>query len=47
MRFVGTPEDITLLRELATSSTLTNSYGRPVVLEARETIEDINGRFEK
>ena len=47
LRFVGTPDDLAPLRKLATDSTLTNSYGRAVALEAREAIDDINRRSEK
>ncbi|HET7695599.1 MAG TPA: HEAT repeat domain-containing protein [Vicinamibacterales bacterium] len=47
LRFVGTADDFVSLRRLATGSTLTNSYGRAVALEAREAIDEINRRSEK
>ncbi|HEU4890873.1 MAG TPA: HEAT repeat domain-containing protein [Vicinamibacterales bacterium] len=47
LRFVGIPDDVAPLTKLATDSTLTNSYGRAVAIEAREAIDDINQRSEK
>ncbi|HET7695597.1 MAG TPA: HEAT repeat domain-containing protein [Vicinamibacterales bacterium] len=47
LRFVGIPDDVTPLTRLATDSTLTNSYGRAVALEARQAIEEINWRSEQ
>jgi HEAT repeat protein len=47
LRFVGTLDDVAPLRKLATHSTLINSYGRAVALEAQDAIDDINRRWEK
>jgi HEAT repeat protein len=46
LRFVGTRDALAPLSTLAADSTLTNSSGRAVALEAREAIEDIQRRIE-